>query len=336
MRRVAGSFGADLRLAFRTIIRQPWSALSIAGTLALGIGATTAIYAVFNFILFRPVPGVAAGAEFVTVTFRPPGSPNTSAYGNPSGVPAMRAAASGGLMRLGFASGSSELAVTIPAGQAPTLEGTNFVSSQFFDALGVRARLGRLFTDVEADRGSENVAVISEDLWRDKLDGAQSALSQTIAVNGHPFVIIGVADRFRGWGSTARVGDTDVWLPYGSMRMVTGDSSSMSLVGRARPGSSLKLIEQQLQAGYASAAKALPPRDAGFMPFVDAGLVPANRTSTAALQLYWLLIGAVSLLLVLACANAANLLLARAARRERDTAVRLAIGAGRWRIVRQL
>lgn len=334
---LAGGMTADCRLAFRMITRQPWSALSIAGTLALGIGATTAIYAVFNFVLFRPVPGVSADAELVTVTFRPPGSPKSEAYGHPSGVPAMRGAAAGtGLMQLGYGSGSGELAVAIPRGQAPTLEGTNFVSSQFFDALGVRARLGRLFTDAEADRGSDNIAVISEELWRDRFDGSQSALGQTIAVNGHPFVIIGVADRFRGWGRIARVGDTDVWLPYGSMSMATGDSSSMSLVGRVRPGSSLKLIEQQLQAGYASAAKALPPRYGAFMPFLDAGLLPSNRTSTAALQLYWLLMSAVSLLLVLACANAANLLLARAAQRERDTAVRLAIGAGRWRIVRQL
>src|ERR1022692_1011242 len=188
--RMSTGLTADFRLAIRMITRQPWSALAIAGTLALGIGATTAIYAVFNYVLFRPVPGVSDDATLITVTFRPPGAPNTTAYGSPAGISAMRAAGvAAGLVHLGFSSGSSQVAVTAPAGNQPTFEGAEFVSSQFFEALGVRARLGGLFTQPEADGGSQDVAVISDRLWRTSLNQTPSSLGQTISVNGHPFVI---------------------------------------------------------------------------------------------------------------------------------------------------
>jgi putative ABC transport system permease protein len=328
--------GADLRLATRTLVRQGWSTFAIAGTLALGIGATTAIYAVFNYALFRPVPGVASNDRLITVTFEPAGR-TASAYGSASALPAMRTAASAaGLERFGYACCRDQLAVAVPAGSEPTLQGSNFVSSQFFDALGVHARIGRLLTDEEADAGSHNVAVISERLWQSRLGGTNNALGRTISVNGHPFVVIGVVDRFRGWGHSTRVGETDLWLPMGSQKLVTGQGSSMSLViGRVRAHSSLGVIEQHLQATYSAIVHTLRPGFGAFLPFVNPGLFPSTRPNAPALRLYWLLMGAVTLLLVLACANAANLLLARAAHRARDTAVRLALGAGRWRITRQ-
>jgi predicted permease len=334
--RPLSGLGSDVRLAIRTLFRQPASTLAIAGTLALGIGATTAIYAVFNFVLFRPVPGVSNNDRLVTVSFHP-SNRNVSAYGSSKALPAMRAgAAAAGLERLGYGCCGDQLAVASPPGTQPTFEQADFVSSQFFDALGVKARLGRLLTDEEADRGSQNVVVISEQFWRGRLGGTERPLGQAIAVNGHPFVIIGVVDRFRGWGHSTRVGETDLWLPMGSQKSVTGEGSSMSsAVGRVRAGSSLGVIEQQLQAAYAGVVHELRPGFGAFMPFVDRGLSPSTRSNAPALRLYWLLMGAVALLLVLACANAANLLLARAAQRSRDTAVRLAIGAGRWRITRQ-
>ena len=328
--------GADIRFGIRMLVRQPWSTMSIAVTHALGIGAVTAIYAAFNHVLFRPVPGVANEALLINITFQPPGRTAT-AYGSSDALPAMRSGASGaGLDLLANGCCRDQLAVAAPAGSQPTVEGTEFVTSQFFDVLGVKVRIGRLLTDAEADTGSQDVAVISERLWRARLGGTRDALGRAITVNGHPFIVIGVADRFRGWERSTRAGIADIWLPMGSRRTVTGGAALMGdLVGRVRPGSSLTIIEQQLQAAYAAAARALPPRYGAFMPFVDPGLFPVYTNNSVARRLYWLLMGSVALLLVLACANVANLLLARAGRRERDTAVRLAIGAGRWRISRQ-
>ena len=325
-------FGADVRFGLRLLLRQPWSTLSIAATLALGIGATTAIYAVFNFVLFRPVPGVQDDGLLIRLAFQPPAR-TANAYGDRAALPDLRRAASSvGLEALGNSCCRQELAVAAPASGAPSFEHADFVTSQYFEVLGVRARIGRLLTDSEADTGAESVVVISERLWRSRLGGTLEALGRVININGHPFVVVGVADRFRGWDYATRVGSIDLWLPMGSQRAVTGSDSAMSFpVGRVRAGSSLAVIEQRLQAAYA--AVPLPPRDHAFVPFVNAGLY--QEQSAAALRLYWLLMSAVTLLLVLACANAANLLLARAARRERDTAVRLAIGAGRWRIMRQ-
>lgn len=324
---------ADARFALRMLARHPWSTLSIAATLALGIGATTAIYAVFNFVLFRPVPGVPSESALVTVVFRPPDAPRTSAYGSRAALPLMREVA--GLERLGFATGGTY--AVFAAGAEPTFEECELITSEYFSALGVRPHIGRLLTDDEANSGSENVAVVSERLWRTKLGGAQDALGKTLTVNGVPFVVVGVVSRYRGWGRT-RVGDIDVWLPIGAERAVERSvgRSMTELVGRVRDGASPQVIEQQLRSAYAGVAGSLSARDRAFVPWVYAGLYPSPSSNAAGLRLYWLLMGGVLLLLVLSCANAANLLLARVARREREMAVRLAIGAGRLRIIQQL
>ena len=130
-----------------------------------------------------------------------------------------------------------ELAVAAPASGAPSFEHADFVTSQYFEVLGVRARIGRLLTDSEADTGAESVVVISERLWRSRLGGTLEALGRVININGHPFVVVGVADRFRGWDYATRVGSIDLWLPMGSQRAVTGSDSAMSFpVGRVRAG----------------------------------------------------------------------------------------------------
>ncbi len=327
--------GADVRLAIRTLGRQPWSTLSMAATLALGIGAATAIYAVFNYVLFRPVPGVPSQSPLITVLFQPPNR-SASAYGNAAALPAMREAASG--LEYLADSQPETVAVAAPADTDPTFEDAEFVSSQLFRALGVSARIGRLFTDDEADNGSQNLAVISERLWRAGFGGSPDALGRTLTVNGRPFVVVGVVNRYGGWGST-RVGHTDLWVPVGTIRAVTGHAATTfgNLIGRMRAGASLELIGQQLQSAYERVARTLPPRYQAFVPIVYPGLYSfgADYARRQGLPLYWALMTATALLLVLACANAANMLLARASRREHETAVRLAIGASRWRVTRQ-
>ena len=315
--------------------RDRWSTLAIAVTLALGIGATTATYAVFNAVLFRPTPGVHGESDLFTVLFQPPAKTAT-AYGSRDAVPALRQAASG-VESLAY-DASASLAVATSRDVSPSFEDGLFVTSQFFSAIGARVRLGRLLTDAEADTGSANVAVVSEHFWKTKLGGAADVVGRTLAVNGKPFEVVGVIAEHRGWSWTSsRVGTIDLWLPIGLEKLVSGSVGGLSvLYGRRRDGASFTVIEQQLQAAYASVN--LPARDRAFVPFVYPGIYTpqAEYTRKTGLRLYWLLMGGVALLLLLSCANAANLLLARAVRRERETAVRLAIGASRWRIVRGL
>ena len=315
--------------------RDRWSTLAIALTLALGIGAATATFAVFNTLIFRPTPGVHSESDILTVLFQPP-SRTATAYGSREALDPLRQAATG-LEHLAYFSPET-LAVTTAGDGAPEFKDSLFVTSQFFSVIGARARVGRLLTDEEADTGTANVAVISERLWKARLGGTAGVLGQTFTVNGRPFIVAGVIAEHRGWSWTSsRIGTIDVWLPIGVEKLVTGSTGGLSvLYGRRRPGVSLEAIEQQLRAAYANVN--LPARYHAFLPTVYPGIntLQATHTERTARRLYWLLMAGAALVLVLACANAANLLLARTARRERETAVRLAIGASRWRIVRSL
>ena len=312
-----------------------WSTAAIAITLALGIGATTATYALFNAMLFRPTPGITGMADVFTVLFQPP-TRSATAYGNRQALPALRQAATG-VESLAYDQGAA-LAVAAPGDAAPTFQDSLFVTSQFFGSIGARARIGRLLTDEEADTGSANIVVISEPFWKARLGGTPDALGRTLAINGKPFVVVGVIANHRGWSWTSsRVGTIDLWLPIGTEKLVTGEVGGLGvLYGRRRRAVPLATIEEQLRAAYANVS--LPARYHAFVPIVYPGIYTpqAEHAEQTGKRLYWLLMAGAGLALLLACANAANLLLARASRRQHETAIRLAIGASRAHIVRRL
>jgi len=183
--------------------RDRWSTLAIAVTLALGIGATTATYAVFNAVLFRPTPGVHGESAVFTVLFQPPAKTAT-AYGNRSAVAALRQAAT--TVESLTHNSPASLAVATSPDASPTFQDTLFVSSQFFAVIGACARPGRLLTDAEADAGSANVAVVSEHFWKTQLGGTSYVVGRTLAVNGKPLEIVGVIADHRGWSWTSSRG----------------------------------------------------------------------------------------------------------------------------------
>ncbi len=336
--------GTDLRLGLRAFRRQPGSSAAIVVTLALGIGATTAGYALFNYVLFRPVPGVVDPDRLVTIYFQPIDDQFVFGAAPRSSLAALRQ--SQAMDGLG---GAYTVALPVALrGDGDAEHATvELVTDGYFGVLGVRARTGRLFTDEEISRGAD-VALISERLWHRAFFGAASAVGQRITVARTPFTVVGIVDRYQGWGSV-RAGDVDVWLPMTAERPLNRvEDRFENLVGRLPQGGTAAVAEQQLRAAFTSvgptqlvmtqpgARRDSLDRPLRFTPALYNGLHTSDSfgTRNRILEVYPFVIGPTALLLLLACANAANLLLARTLQRERELAVKSAIGAGGWRLAR--
>ena len=337
-------FGLDVRLAWRAMARQPWSTAAIVLILAMGLSASTAAFAVFNHVLFRPIPGIANPDELATIYFQPAGRQSTYFSATREALETFQSA--GTFVALGSSS-ESELPVVPRTGADAELVEVEVVTDGYLDALGVRARAGRLLTpdDFAARR---SVALISERWWRSRFGGEASAIGQSISIGGHPVVIAGVVADYRGWGAL-RVGTIDIWIPAGAPPVpprLESPARVFSLVGRLRPDVPIAIAEQQLRARFAPyASSVLLSMSVGeistvqpVVPVVYPGLsaIGEARTRGAVAEMYPFALGATSLLLLLACANTANLLLARTMTQARDLALRHAIGAGRWRLARGL
>jgi predicted permease len=335
--RVTNGLRSDLHVALRLLARQPASAATIVLTLALGIGATTSVYAVFNHVLFRPVPGVLDEGRLVTVLFQPPDEPNSLGAGSRAVVPFFRQAAT--LSDLATFS-ERQLPIAPAPGADPEIRRVQFVTSRYFETLGVRALRGRLLTDVEA-HGSTQVAVVSQSYWASRLASDVSVIGGKLIVNGHPFTVVGIMDRYRGWSWT-RIGTVDVWLPMGVEHLATGtdgpEHSIEAIIARRRPDASVEAVTVELGAIQTGMAGSLDDFSRRFVPVAYAGLYEfgQDRFRQGIMQAFPFLMGGASLLLLLSCANTANLLLARARRRARDLALQAALGASRARLMRGL
>lgn len=324
--------GSDIHFAARSIGCRPLSSAAIVLTLALGIGATTATYAIFNYVLFRPVPGVADLSRVVTVQFEKADNRRAISSGSRRALAEMRRSPSVDL--LGDGSETSVPAV-FRAGAEPVLTKIELVSDQYLEVLGVRARIGRLFTEEEAASHSQ-LAVVSEALWRGTYAGRNDVLGQTVTLSGRPFTVVGVMADYRGWGTT-RVGTVDVWVPVGASASATLRSDDGEYLGRVvarlRVGATASQAQDQLRSAY----RGVVPT-ATFVPSTYSGLYlfSAQSVFNRIYQLYPFALGGTAILLLLACANTANLLMAQLSARARDLALRGALGAGRARLIRGL
>lgn len=332
----------DLRYGARMLLRNPvFAAISVV-TLALGIGANTAIFSMLDALLLKPLPGVVAPEQMVWIAQTYDGSGfSNSSYANYRDHRDQNTTLAGLAVesRQQFHLGTDKTAERISGA---------LVSGNYFDVLGVHAAQGRLLEPAEAEvEGANPVAVISERLWRKHFDESQSGMGQTITLNSHRYTIVGVVAGFKG---TSTLGEkTDVWIPVTMWRdgnpwmasigadwLNSRSSQFLDWFGRLKPGVSVAQAQADLSAIAQRLAEDYPKTNGktGVKVVAGLGLTPDDRgelETFAGIQM-----GGVALVLLIACANIAGLLLARTAARQKEIGIRLSLGAGRWRIVRQL
>jgi predicted permease len=327
----------DLRQALRTLASRPTFTAAAILSLALGIGAQTSVYALIRALFDRPPMGVAEPDEVLAISAVTKSRPVEDAIRFPDYLYLRDHNTVFSALASHFNSGVR----LFDRERAEMLDG-HVVSANYFPVLGLTPRLGRFFLP-EEDRVPDRdaVVVLSHSYWQRRFDGDVRSLGQTITLNGVPFSVIGVAPA--GFEGAKISWPVDVFLPNMMARVATREvdvrsrnSARLDLLGRLEPGRRLAdaRVEMSMLAGQLEAAFPETNRDSGLHVADLKGVHPQARSATA--RLPQLLLAAVTCLLVIACVNLSGLLMARYAARRREIAIRLAIGASRVRIIRQL
>ncbi len=320
----------DLRSAARQFVKTPGLALVVVITIAVGVGANTALFSVVNGVLLNPLP-YPHPEELVTLHESKPNFDSGSiSFPN---------------FRDWRKDNHTFSAMAIYRGYAFSLTGVGdalqvngeFVASDFFSILGVKPMLGRSFAQGEDEIGANPIAVISEGLWQRKLASAPDIVGKGMTLDGRGYTIIGVipANFHFALGNSAT--QPEVYVPVGQWKNNLLDTRSAGLgfhgVGRLKPEVTIEQAAADMRAVTNSLAMAFPDANKG----ISAKLIPLKQWMVGGVRpILLVLLGSVSFVLLIACVDVANLLLARSTSRTREFAIRAALGASQRRVLRQL
>src|SRR5215468_34554 len=318
----------DLRYGARMLFKQPGFTLIATLTLALGIGANTAIFSVINALILNP-PRVAE-AERVAAIWRTGKDKRAEGFVSYLDLQDWRAGNRSFEVIAGYKPNGF---ILLKEEQAEHLQGLR-VTANFLSLLKVKPLLGRDFQVEEEKRGAEGVVIISHQFWKSRLGGAEAALGRRLDLNGKPFTVIGVLPPGFEFPLAPKQTELITTIAAEGGNLDEHGAKVLRAVGRLRQG----VTFTQAQAELTNIAANLERQYPQYYRNIIAYLKPVDEqiVGSEARRALWVLLGAVGFLLLIACVNVTNLMLARASARRKELALRVALGAGTWRIARHL